>query len=100
MQIGQSACLMHPPSLFRRNTTYGSELLCSEALSLTHDEVNQIVLRHGLREFNASLEVERDELDVIGIVLEFESFLSGMDFLLLHIGLIAKCLFYLIISLS
>ncbi len=80
MRFGQSACL-HPPRpvlapVNLRSTTYSIALLMSEALSLAQDEVNQVLVGHIISVFLASFEAKRDELDVIGIVLEFESFLS------------------------
>lgn len=72
---------MHPPRpvlapVNLRSTTYSIALLMSEALSLAQDEVNQVLVGHIISVFLASFEAKRDELDVIGIVLEFESFLS------------------------
>ena len=72
---------LHPPrphlaSVNLRSATYSTALLLSEALSLTEDEVNQVLVGHIISVFLASFEAERDELDLIGIVLEFESFLS------------------------
>ncbi len=80
MRFAQSACL-HPPRpelapLKLWSTTYASKLLLSEALSLAHDEVNEVLVGHIVSVFLASFEAKREQLDIIGIVLEFESFLS------------------------
>ncbi len=103
MRFGGSACLRPPTHALDFSLlvddgtcTYSVELLGSVALGLAHDEVDQVVVRHVLRVLNASLEGEGHELDLVGIIHEFECFLSGVNFLL-HIGLSAKCLFYLII---
>ena len=57
-------------------TTYCSELLLAEVFGLTHDKVDQVVVAHVFRVLNASFETKRNMLDLTGIVLEVESFLS------------------------
>ena len=56
--------------------TYCSELLLAEVFSLAHDKVDQVVVAHVFRVLDASFEAKRNMLDLTGIVLEVESFLS------------------------